>query len=252
MTCPEHAAFAVVLLVGILGVALTSLRLFLRRPGDLTAVGGSPMLGAGVRGWHYENLRPFEELLVRWQVPAAWLSGFQLVVAVFVGAAYASGLIFIGGWLLVSAGSLDILDGRVARRTNGGSRSGAFLDSVIDRYADSLAMLGLAAFFAESWVLWAVLWALVGGMMVSYTRARAEGLGVPCLVGLMQRPERYVILGVGSIFGSLLDHITGWTLWGERYALVVLTVVILALLSNWTALQRAVHVMRVLGREGRR
>jgi len=246
MSTHRHVAFALTLLVVILGVALTSIRLFLRRSTDLTAVGGSALLRPGIRGWHYENLGPFEELLVRWKVRPAWLSYLQLVIAVLVGVAYAEGLIFIGGWLVLLAGSLDILDGKVARRTNSGSSRGAFLDSVIDRYADSFAFLGLAAFFTTSWMLWVVLFALVGALMVSYTRARAEGLGVTCLVGFLQRPERYVLLGLGSIFGSLLDQITGWTLWGEPYVLVVLTVIALAVLGNITALQRAVYVMKSL------
>src|SRR6185369_14595597 len=105
--------------------------------------------------------------------------------------AYAGGLMFAGGWLLLFAGSLDIVDGRVARRTNRGSKRGAFLDSVVDRYADALAYLGLAYFYGGTWVEWIVLGALVGSFMVSYTRARAEGLGTTCLVGLLQRPERF-------------------------------------------------------------
>ena len=242
----RHTAFAVALLVAILGVALTSIRMFLRQSTDLTKVGGSALLRPGIRGWHYENLRPFEEALARWQVRPAFLSYLQLVIAVVVGAAYAEGLIFIAGWLVLLAGSLDILDGRVARRTNRGSASGAFLDSVIDRYADSFAFLGLAAFFNTTWMLWVVLFALVGALMVSYTRARAEGLGVSCLVGLLQRPERYVILGLGSIFGALIDQITDWTLWGEHYVVVVVTLIALAILGNLTALQRAVHVMSAL------
>jgi phosphatidylinositol phosphate synthase len=242
----RHALFATALLVAILGVALTSIRMFLRRSTDLSKVGGSALLRPGIRGWHYENLRPFEEALARWEVRPAWLSYLQLGIAVVVGIAYADGLIFIAGWLVLLAGSLDILDGRVARRTNRGSDRGAFLDSVIDRYADSFAFLGLAAFFNTTWMLWVVLFALVGALMVSYTRARAEGLGVSCLIGLLQRPERYVILGLGSIFGSLVDQITGWTLWGESYVVVVFTMIVLAVLGNVTAIQRAVHVLNAL------
>ena len=128
---------------------------------------------------------------------------------------------------------------------------GQNLETLATWGTDSFAYLGLAAFYADSWMLWAVLAALVGGLMVSYTRARAEGLGVACLVGLLQRPERYVILGLGSIFGSLVQHMTGWTLWGQSYALVVLTVLVLAVLSNVTALQRVSYVMRELRRRPR-
>ncbi len=246
MSFSPQAVLALALLVGIPAVTFTSLAFHLRRGGDGAGLGSSALLRPGVRSWHIENLRPFEELLVRWQVRPSFLSYAQLVVGMLVGWAYAKGLIFAGGWLVLCAGSLDILDGRVARRTNSGSRRGAFLDSVIDRYADSFAFLGLAVFFADTWMLWTVLLGLVGSLMVSYTRARAEGLGVPCFVGLIQRAERYVLLGVGSVYGSLVEHVAGWRVFGHRYGLVVLVVIALAVLSNLTAIQRAVHVLNRL------
>lgn len=241
-----HDEFALGLLIGIFAIWAVSFASFRKRPRDLSRVRGSALLGSTIRGWHDENLHPFEELLVRRRVSASFLSYLQLGVAVLIGIAYAEGLIFVAGWLVITAGSLDILDGRVARRTDGGSRQGAFLDSVIDRYVDALGLLGLAAFYANSWMLWVVLFSLVGGLMVSYTRARAEGLGARCEIGLLQRPERYVLLGLGSIFGSLVQHMTGWRLWGQPYGLLVVTLVLLAVLSNATAIQRARHVMRVL------
>jgi len=242
------------LLLAIPAVTFTSLALHLSRGGNAAGLGSSAILRPGMRSWHIENLRPFEELLVRWRVRPSFLSYAQLLVGMLVGWAYANGLIFAGGWLVLCAGSLDILDGRVARRTssvamathseaNIGSRRGAFLDSVIDRYADSFAFLGLAVFFSDTWMLWAVLLGLVGSLMVSYTRARAEGLGVPCFVGFIQRAERYVLLGVGSVYGSLVEHVTGWRVFGHPYGLVVLVVIALAVLSNLTAIQRAVHVL---------
>jgi CDP-diacylglycerol--glycerol-3-phosphate 3-phosphatidyltransferase len=104
----------------------------------------------------------------------------------------------------------------------------------------------LAIFFRTSWVLWVVLFAFLGGLMVSYVRARAEALGAECKVGLLQRPERYVILGFGCIFGALVEHMSPW-LHAPRYWLVILTVAVLAVLSNVSAVQRVVHVLRVLG-----
>lgn len=240
------AAFALALLVSIFAVGIISIALYLRRSPNLSGVRGSAILGPGIRAWHYENLLPFEELLVRWRVRASTLSLLQLAMAPLICGAYALGMMFTGGWLLLVAGSLDIIDGRVARRTEGGSRRGAFLDSVVDRYADALAYLGLAVFYAAGWVLWVVLAVLVGGFMVSYTRARAEGLGTDCTVGLLQRPERYVILGFGSIFGSLVEHMTGWHLGAQPYGLVIVVLVFLAVMSNLTAIQRAVHVLGAL------
>ncbi|MFI5365929.1 MAG: CDP-alcohol phosphatidyltransferase family protein [Candidatus Binatia bacterium] len=244
-------AFALILLALIAAIASISISAYVRRPHDLSNVGGSAVLGPGIRGWYFENLLPFEELCVRWRVAPAFLSYGQLVGSLLVAYCYADGLLFTGGWLLLFCGSLDIIDGRVARRLDGGSARGAFLDSVIDRYADSLAYLGLAAFFRASWVLWAVLFALVGGLMVSYARARAEGLGAQGRVGLLQRPERYVILGFGTIFGALCEHITGPWWSGDHYSLVIVVIVSLAVLVNVTALQRVVSVWQALGDHGR-
>lgn len=241
-----RAALAAVLLVLIPGATLTSIFWFARRRPDTSDVRSSALLGPTIRAWHFENLRPFEDAFVRWRVPAAWLSWAQLIVGILVGITYAQGLIFDSGFLLILAGTLDVVDGRVARRTNSGSPRGAFMDSVIDRYTDAIAYLGIAVFYRYSWVLWAAMWALVGGVITSYTRARAEGLGATCHVGLLQRPERYVILGLGSIFGSLIELVWGHPHGYHPYVVLVIVVFVLAVLSNATAIQRVVHVMRQL------
>lgn len=244
-TFDQALALAVLGCIG--AVIVFSIAAYFRRPHDLTGVSGSAVLGSGIRGWYFENLRPFEELCVRWNIQPAFLSYLQLASSVVVAYCFARGFLLTGGWLLLFTGTLDIIDGRVARRVNTASARGAFLDSVIDRYADSLAFLGFAVFFRGSWVLWAVLFALIGCLMVSYARARGEGLGVPCHVGLLQRPERYVILGFGTIFGTLLEHITGPWVAGQPYLLVVATIVGLAMLVNFTALQRVAYIWRQLG-----
>jgi CDP-diacylglycerol--glycerol-3-phosphate 3-phosphatidyltransferase len=241
--------FALAIFAFIAAIAIGSIGSYLRRPHDLAQVRGSAVLGSSIRGWYFENLLPFEEFCVRWGISPTLLSYAQLAGSLLVGYCYAEGFLFTGGWLLLFTGTLDIIDGRVARRTNSGSARGAFLDSVIDRYADSFAYLGLAIFFRTSWVLWAVLFALLGGLMVSYARARAEGLGAQCHVGLLQRPERYVILGFGTIFGTLCEHLTGPWLPGQHYSLIVLTLVFLAAVVNFTAIQRVTYVWRVLGED---
>jgi phosphatidylglycerophosphate synthase len=250
-TSTFNQAFALALLVCIIATAVVSIGGYLRRPHDLSMVGGSRVLRPGIRGWYFENLRPFEDLFVRWGVHPAYLSCAQLVGSVLVAACYGFGLLFTAGWLLLCTGTFDIIDGRVARRTSSGSRRGAFLDSVVDRFADSTAYLGLVIFFRDSWVVWAVLFAWLGGLMVSYVRARAEGLGAQCTVGLLQRAERYVILGFGTIFGSLVEHITGSWLPAPHYWLIIVTIMVLAVLSNLTVLQRVRHVWRVLGEPSR-
>lgn len=250
-TSTFNQVFALALLGCIIATAVVSIGGYLRRPHDLSTVIGSAVLRPGIRGWYFENLQPIEDLCVRWGVHPAYLSCAQLVGSALVAACYGAGLLFTAGWLLLCTGTFDIIDGRVARRTNGGSRRGAFLDSVVDRFADSIAYLGLVIFFRDSWVVWAVFFALLGSLMVSYVRARAEGLGAQCTVGLLQRAERYVILGFGTIFGSLVEHITGSWLPAPHYWLIIVTIVVLAVLSNLTVLQRVRHVWRVLGEPSR-
>ena len=235
------------MLSAIAATVAVSIRGYLRQVHDLSDVRGSLVLGPGIRGWYYDKLLPFEELCVRFRIPAAALSYAQLLGSGLVAACFAGGWLLTAGWLLLFTGTLDIVDGRVARRLDGGSRRGAFLDSIIDRYADALGYLGLAVYFRQSWILWVVLFAMMGGLIVSYVRARAEGLGATCYVGLLQRPERYVILGFGTIFGAILGHLTGPTRLGHPFPLVVATVIVLAVLINFTAIQRVVHVWRALG-----
>jgi phosphatidylglycerophosphate synthase len=240
----SRSLFALCNLVLILGAGFTGMHLYWKAHPDSSAVRGSRMLSSRVRAWYFSNLDPFEALLVRVGVRPIAITYAQVVVSVAVAAAYAAGLIFTAGFLVLFAGTLDILDGKVARRGNGASARGAFLDSVMDRYAEFVGYAGLIVYFADGWRVWAVLLAILGGVMVSYTRARAEGLGVRCEIGLLQRPERFVLLGFGSIFGALAQHMVG----GPQLLLTA-TIVVLAVLSNVTALQRVVYVSRQL--EGR-
>lgn len=237
----DRSLFAFLNVALIFGTAIVGMRLFLRAKPDLSGVRGSRLLGSSARGWYFSLLDPFEELFVRWRVTPASLTMGQLVGSVVCAAAYAAGLIYTAGFILLASGTLDILDGRLARRTGEASKGGAFLDSVVDRYCEFAVLTGLIVYFGAGWLVWALLFAFLGGMMVSYTRARAEGLGQECPVGLLQRPERFVILGFGSIFSSALAHVTG----GEQ---VLLEVVIwfLAVFTNLTALQRFFYVRREL------
>jgi CDP-diacylglycerol--glycerol-3-phosphate 3-phosphatidyltransferase len=236
--------FALLNLVLILGAAFAGMHLYWRTHPDSPGVRGSRLLSSRVRAWYFSNLDPFEALFVRVGVRPIALTYAQVVVSVAVAAAYAAGLIFTAGFLVLFAGTLDILDGKVARRANGASARGAFLDSVMDRYAEFVGYAGLIVYFGGGWRVWAVLLAILGGVMVSYTRARAEGLGVRCDIGWLQRPERFVLLGFGSIFGSVAQHVVG----GPQ-VLLSATIVVLAVLANVTALQRILHVSRAL--EGR-
>jgi CDP-diacylglycerol---glycerol-3-phosphate 3-phosphatidyltransferase len=154
------------------------------------------------------------------------------------GVIYATGHIRTGGWFLGLTALFDVLDGTVARRSNRSSTFGAFLDSTLDRLADGFVLGGLAIFYATSPVNRSVplmivaLFGLVGAFLTSYTRARAEALGLDAKVGLLQRPERVVLLSAPQAFFGLVFH--GWVL--------ALIIVILTVTAWITVVQRVLFV----------
>jgi phosphatidylglycerophosphate synthase len=136
-----------------------------------------------------------------------------------------------GAVLVLVGGMFDILDGVVARINGKISRFGAFLDSVLDRYADALIFLAIAWNLGKQGNHQGValsLLTMVGAFLISYTRARAEGLGENCKHGLMERPERVIVISLGAISGHVIP-----ALW------------ILVILTHFTVLQRIYHVWRV-------
>ncbi len=154
-----------------------------------------------------------------------------LLAMAAAGVFLAYGRFRLAAGALLFGGLCDMLDGAVARDSGRSSPFGAFLDSTADRYAELFFFAGLLVYFthAEGSVLYALLTFLAtgGSFMVSYTRARSEGLGIECNVGIMERPERMVLLLVAAIFGPL----------GMKIALWILTPLV-----YWTALQRFHHV----------
>lgn len=146
-------------------------------------------------------------------------------------------------WALIVgaiAAVCDALDGAVARAGVGSTRAGAFLDSTTDRVSELLIAAALVVYFARD-AQWAptvaVLVFMGASQMVSYTRARAEALGVECKVGLMSRPERLVVLGLGFL-------LSGWYLGGT--SLLVWTLYLLAVLTTITVVHRMLHVLHKL------
>ncbi len=139
---------------------------------------------------------------------------------------------FKGGLVLVLAGLFDMLDGEVARISRAETRFGAFYDSVIDRYSDIIVLQGLIVYYARKQMLdYVVLVGVVvmGAVLTSYTRARAESLIPSCKVGFLERPERIVLL----IIGGLSNRMEA-VLW------------VLAILSNWTVFDRIYFTWREL------
>jgi CDP-diacylglycerol---glycerol-3-phosphate 3-phosphatidyltransferase len=147
---------------------------------------------------------------------------------VAVAAVIATGDHLLGGILMLLVAAFDTLDGAVARAANLATPFGAFLDSTLDRYSEALVFGGIIGYGVLTGSVETTLLAYaaaVGSLLVSYARARAEGLGLRGDVGWLQRPERIILLGVGLIAGLLVPALC-----------------ILAVLTNFTALQRILHV----------
>jgi CDP-diacylglycerol--glycerol-3-phosphate 3-phosphatidyltransferase len=159
---------------------------------------------------------PIADWLVRRRVHPNTITIVGTLFMVAGGVLYGTGHIMTGGWLLSITALTDVLDGTVARRSNTSSVFGAFLDSSLDRVADGAVLGGLAVFYALNPIHRSVpmvvvcLAGLVGAFMTSYTRARAEALGLDAKVGMLQRPERVVLLSAPqAMFGLTLN---GWAL----------------------------------------
>ena len=154
------------------------------------------------------------------------------------GIIYGTGHIRTGGWFLGLTALFDVLDGTVARRSNTSSTFGAFLDSTLDRLADGFVLGGLAVFYATSRLhanipmLIVALMGLIGAFLTSYTRARAEALGLDAKIGFLQRPERVVLLSAPQAFFGLVFN--GWVL--------ALITIILTVTAWITVVQRVAFV----------
>jgi phosphatidylinositol phosphate synthase len=237
-----------VVAAAVIGIAIAlALRAIARTAAPQAAApGDAPLLGPRVRTWYRGVVGPLEDWLVASGVHPDTLTWAQLGVSVLAGAAFWHGAMFLAGWLTITAGTLDILDGGVARRTGVASRYGALIDSVVDRYAEFATFFGLGAFFRDSWLLAVVAVAAFTSLMVSYTRARAEGLGIGMQEGSVQRPERYVILGFGGWLSGITAHVWCGLTGRPTHAVLAAALIVLATLSTWTAVRRAQAAIRVL------
>lgn len=211
----------------------------------------------------YGILNPFIQLLIKLGVTPNMVTSFGLILNIvaaiifIVGAEIAERdqLEYVGwgGFTILIAGLFDMMDGRLARLSNMSSSFGALYDSVLDRYSELVMFLGICYYLISHDYFLSSLFgfiALVGSMMVSYTRARAEGLGIACSVGMMQRPARVVTIGAAAMFcgityyffGNVSIHLENSpiTLF-ETISIFTLPLTVVAIFSNITAIQRLNH-----------
>lgn len=191
---------------------------------------------------YYAVVRPSVDALIRAGVRPNTITTFGTLMVLASALAYGLGHVRWGGFLLLMSGVLDTLDGQVARGSSRVTKFGAFYDSTLDRVGDGATFIGIAVFLLTApdvaWRLPAVIvcmLAVLASLLVSYARARAEGLGVDCKVGIAQRAERILGLGLVSV------------LFGAAWQAQVLeaAVLILALASAITVVQRFLYVYKV-------
>ena len=189
-------------------------------------------------------IEPFADYFVRKRVHPNTITTIGTLCSIGGGIIYATGHIMTAGWVIGLTALFDVLDGTVARRTGRSTVFGAFYDSTLDRVADGAVLGGLAIFFARNHIHnllppWAgtpmvgvTLLGIIATFLTSYTRARAESLGIDAKVGIMQRPERVTLLSAPQAFFGLVFN--GW---------VLMLIVLLLSVTAWiTAIQRIMFV----------
>jgi CDP-diacylglycerol--glycerol-3-phosphate 3-phosphatidyltransferase len=185
-------------------------------------------------------IEPAISFLARHNVSPNTITTVGTLLTVAAGVVYATGHIMTAGWIMGVTAFFDVLDGEVARRTGRSTVFGAFYDSTLDRVADGALMAGLTVFYATNpihhniYMMVVCLVGIIGTFLVSYTRARAESLGIDAKVGVMQRPERIVLLSAPqALFGLFWN---GW---------VLIAIILLLTVTAWiTAVQRIMFVYR--------
>jgi len=194
-----------------------------------------------VKNLFLKILTPTTDFFIKRRLNPNHFTTIGLIISVYAAYLFGSGNLRWGGILMLLGGIFDIIDGRVARATNRVTKFGALYDSTLDRYSEVMIFFGLAYYFVT--VPWrigeinvslvtavAVCVAIGGSIMTSYVRARAEGLGLECKVGVMQRPERVLFIA----FGAVIHEVA-----------LVIAIFLVASFSNITAIQRLYHVWTI-------
>lgn len=201
------------------------------------------MIGEYIGDVCQRALNGIVRLIARLNPNPNFLSVIGLGINIFAALLYGYGQFFYAGLVMIAANIFDMLDGRVARLTGRVTRFGAFLDSSLDRLSDMVVFLGIIIFYSRDTEYHSTLYAaltgaaLIGSVMVSYTSARAESLIPKCDVGFLRRPERVVLLILGSL-----------TVWpASNHPLLnkmPATIWLMAVLSYWTFGHRLYHTWR--------
>ena len=183
-----------------------------------------------IKFWYLDLISPLIRFCIRNRISPNILTMLGFVITVGAALAFALDAVMLAGVIILFSGTFDIIDGKVARATGSSSVFGSFIDSTLDRLSDAITFLGLLYLYTNSGhpeMVWVLMLTIIGTLMVSYTRSKAEALGIECKVGFFQRPERVVYLGFGAVLGHAALYYMVW---------------FLAIASNLTVIQRIYHV----------
>ena len=240
----DFAVLLGILVVGVGSMPIYALTGAHRRPDpNESSSRGSFVLGNFLRNWFYWFIRPVERVSLALGLGPLFYNLAGVAFGATAGVLFGLGHVNLGGWAVLLGGAADVLDGRIARARDLADARGAFLDSMLDRFAEFGAFVGLAVLFKDSvTALVLVVTALGGSLLVSYARARGESQGVLCNKGIMQRAERMLLLG----FGAILDPPVSEWMGRDPGSVLILVLAVIAVGTVGTAVYRTVWIAREL------
>ena len=199
-------------------------------------------VGVFLREYWYWLTTPLTNIFRAVGLTPNYLTGISLIMAILSGYFFYKGNFALAGWILIICGTMDLLDGRLARLTNMETTEGAFFDSCADRYSDGIVILGIALHFKDNlFMLFVSIMTLIGSELISYAKARGEAIGITTNSGIMQRPERVVLISIVSVLHPFLMLILlGYNITTEYPMIVVM--VLMSIMTNFTAISRIVII----------
>ncbi|MEO5667344.1 MAG: CDP-alcohol phosphatidyltransferase family protein [Bdellovibrionota bacterium] len=198
------------------------------------------------REYWYTVIGPFKKKLVDWNISPNTITFWGFILSLVAGYFFSIGEFGTGGWFVILAATCDIYDGQLARLRSIKLKSGAFLDSTLDRVGEVGIFYGLTRYFRNDDPLFIVIFlGFAASQVVSYSRSRAEGLGFPELGqrGFFQRAERMIVLSVCMSMAPLLEYF-----WGYGTEIVKFGIYFICLGSTWTAITRSTGIFRGMRR----
>ena len=216
------------------------------RDPDVARRSASAFLGFWVRDWLMWVIGPAERMLVRTGVSPDVFNYLGAAFGAAAGVLFAERALALAGWAILLGGLADVFDGRIARARGLTSRYGAFMDSTLDRFAEVFSFVGVTWYLSGTpWGAALSVTAICGSLLVSYTRARGEAVGVTGIGGVMQRAERLVLLALGALADRAVTSRWGW----PDGSVLTAAVAIIAIGSMGTAIYRTASIAKALSKQ---